>query len=98
MGDTTVTVTVTAEDATTKAYTVTITRAEPPSSDADLTALTIDGTSVTGFAADTTSYTLDVPFATAQVIVAATASPTPRPTWSSLPPTPTPARRPTTWT
>ena len=74
VGDNTVTVTVTAEDATTKAYTVTITRADPPSSDADLTALTIDGTSVTGFAADTTSYTLDVPYATAQVIVAATAS------------------------
>ncbi len=74
VGDNTVTVTVTAEDATTKAYTVTITRADPPSSDADLTALTIDGTSVTAFAADTTSYTLDVPFATAQVIVAATKS------------------------
>ena len=74
VGDTTVTVT--AEDGTTKAYTVTITRADPPSSDADLSALAIDGTSVTDFAADTTSYTLDVPYATAQVTVAATASDT----------------------
>ena len=75
VGDTTVTVTVTAADATTKAYTVTITRAEA-GTNADLSALTIDGTSVPGFAAGTTSYTVDVENATAQVTVAATKSDT----------------------
>ena len=44
------------------------------SANADLSALTIDGTSVTGFAAATTAYTMDVENTTAQVTVAATAS------------------------
>ena len=42
--------------------------------DADLSALTVDGTGVTDFAADTTSYTVTVDHATTQVTVAATAS------------------------
>ena len=71
----TVTVTVTAEDGTIKAYTVTITRAEG-SSDADLSDLTIDGTSVTGFAADKVSYTMSLPNSTGQVTVEATKSDT----------------------
>ena len=71
VGENTVTVTVTAEDGTTtKAYIITITRA---SAAAALSALTIDGTSVPGFADATTSYTVDVENATAQVIVEATA-------------------------
>ena len=68
------------------------------SGNADLSALTIDGTSVTGFAADTTSYTMDVENATAQVTVAATASHTIAGVVIRAPPTPTPTRRPTRWT
>ena len=78
MGDNTVTVTVTASNGTsTRTYTITVTRAATISSDnADLSALTVGGTSVTGFAAATTSYTVDVPYSTARVTVAATKSDT----------------------
>ena len=46
------------------------------SSDADLSGLTVDGTGVTDFAADTTEYTVTVDRATTQVTVAGTASDT----------------------
>ena len=92
-----ITVTVTGSNGiTTKTYTITVTR--DVSNDADLSDLTIGGTSVTGFAAATTSYTVDVENATAQVIVAATASDTTSNVVYQLPPMPTPTRRPTTWT
>ena len=71
VGENTVTVTVTAEDGTTtKTYTITITRA----ADDDLRALTIDGTSVTDFAADTTIYTMNVAGSVNRVTVEATKS------------------------
>ena len=44
------------------------------SSEADLSGLTVDGTGVAGFAADTTEYTVTVDRATTQVTVAATLS------------------------
>ena len=60
-GANTITVTVTGTNSTsTKTYTVTVTRLSALSADADLSTLTIDGTSVTGFAAATTAYTMNV--------------------------------------
>ena len=97
VGVNTVTVVVTATDgSSTRTYTITVSSAL--SADADLSDLTIDGTSVPGFAADTTSYTVDVPYSSARVTVEPPPGPTPTPTRSSLPPTPTPTRRPTRWT
>ena len=73
-GENTITVTVTATNGTsTRTYTVTVNRPSGPGADADLRDLTIDGTSVSGFTAGATAYTLDVPFSRSQVIVAATA-------------------------
>ena len=46
----------------------------PPSDDATLSALTVNGTSVAGFAADTTSYQYGVASTVAQVTVGATAN------------------------
>lgn len=70
---TTATVTVTAEDGTTtKTYTINFTRAEL-SHDADLKDIQVNGTSITGFAAGTTSYNVTVPFsATTNTVVTAT--------------------------
>ena len=48
--------------------------ATPGNNDADLSDLTVDGTSVDGFAADTTSYTVTVDHDTAQVTAAVTKS------------------------
>ena len=59
---------------TTLEYNVHITRAAPPSSDADLTAISVGGTSVTGFAATTTDYTVNVENSVAQVSVEITTS------------------------
>ncbi len=56
-------VTVTAEDGTTtKTYAVTIN--ELPSADATLSAITVGGSPLTGFASGTVNYTLDVPHGT----------------------------------
>ncbi len=63
---------VTAQDGTTQTYTVSIDEL-PPSTDADLIGLTIDGTPVPGFHADTLTYTASS-FATPLPIVAAVAS------------------------
>jgi len=63
VGDNTITVLVTAQDGTTKTYTVTVTRAEAPvlSSNADLSSLVLNaGTLTPEFAAGTTSYTAAV--------------------------------------
>ncbi|UKS25434.1 cadherin-like beta sandwich domain-containing protein [Paenibacillus sp. HWE-109] len=71
VGDNTVTVTVTAEDGTTKkVYTVTIVRAA--NSDASLSALEVDGTSVANFDPNTLTYTVNVPNATQSVVVTGT--------------------------
>ena len=68
-----ITVTVTSVNGDTRAYTVTVTRGMPPSSNANLSALTVDGTAVEGFEADTTAYTHDVVHVADRVTVAATA-------------------------
>ena len=61
VGSNAITVVVTAEDdSTTRTYTVTVTRAEPPSTDATLSALTLSGVDFGAFTAGTTSYTAQV--------------------------------------
>ncbi|MGE5701215.1 MAG: cadherin-like beta sandwich domain-containing protein [Clostridia bacterium] len=74
VGDNTVTVRVTAEDSTiTRDYTITVRR---QADNAELSALTVDGTSVAGFAPGTLSYTMNVPYATTAVAVTGTAADT----------------------
>ncbi|TXK76806.1 hypothetical protein FU659_24620, partial [Paenibacillus sp. N3.4] len=71
VGDNTITVTVTAQDGTTvKAYTIKVVRAA--SANANLSALTVDGTSVANFAAGTLAYTVNVPNATTSVTAVGT--------------------------
>ena len=61
VGDNVITVEVTAEDTTTtRTYTVTVTRASPPSTDATLSALTLSGIDFGTFVSGTTSYTAQV--------------------------------------
>ena len=61
VGSNVITVQVSAEDdSTTKTYTVTVTRAEPPSTDATLSALTLSGIDFGTFASGTSSYTASV--------------------------------------
>ena len=61
VGSNVITIEVTAEDgSTTRTYTVTITRAEPPSTDATLRGLTLSGTDIGTFDSTTTSYSADV--------------------------------------
>ena len=60
-GSNVITIEVTAEDEeTTQTYTVTVTRAEPPSTDASLSGLTLSGIDFGTFASGTTSYTAQV--------------------------------------
>jgi len=60
--------TVTAEDGTTsKNWTVTVTEAPAVSNDATLSDLKIDGTTVTGFAAGTHTYNIELPYGTTVV-------------------------------
>ena len=60
-GKNVITVEVTAEDGdTTQTYTVTVTRAEPPSTDATLRGLTLSDVNIGTFASGTTSYSADV--------------------------------------
>ena len=62
VGSNVITVEVTAEDDTTKrTYTVTVTRAAPPSSDASLKSLSLSGTSIGTFKSVTTTYSVQVP-------------------------------------
>ena len=61
VGSNVITIEVTAEDdSTTKTYTVTVTRAEPPSTDATLSALTLTNVDFGTFASGTTSYSAEV--------------------------------------
>ena len=61
VGSNVVTVVVTAEDDdTTRTYTVTVTRAEPLSTDATLSALSLSDINIGTYASGTTSYTADV--------------------------------------
>ena len=76
VGENTITVVVTAEDGTTKTYTVIVTRAA--SNNANLSALTLSAGTVTpaltpAFDADTTSYTTDLDYAFTSVSVSSTA-------------------------
>ena len=71
----TVTVIVTAQDSTTKTYTITVTRAAPLSGNADLTGLTISsGTLSPQFSSSVTAYTASVDNSVTQVTVTPTAS------------------------
>ena len=73
VGSNVITVEVTAEDdSTTKTYTVTVTRAEPPSTDATLSALTLSGIDFGTFASGTASYSAQVANSVSQTTVAPT--------------------------
>ena len=76
VGANTITTIVTALDgSTTKTYTTTITRAAPPSSNANLSNMVLSaGTLSPAFASGTTSYTASVPFATTSMSVTPTVS------------------------
>ena len=73
VGSNVITIEVTAEDGeTTWTYTVTVTRAEPPSTDASLSALTLSGIDFGTFASGTTSYTAQVTNSVTQTTVTPT--------------------------
>ena len=73
VGNNVVTVEVTAEDdSTTRTYTVTVTRAEPPSTDATLSALTLSGIDFGTFDSTTTSYSARVANSVLQTTVTPT--------------------------
>ena len=73
VGSNVITVEVTAEDdSTTRTYTVTVIRAEPPSTDATLGGLTLSGIDFGTFASGTTSYTAQVPYSVSETTVTPT--------------------------
>ena len=73
VGSNVITVEVTAEDdSTTQTYTVTVTRAAPPSTDATLSALTLSGIDLGTFDSTTTSYTAQVANSVSQTTVTPT--------------------------
>ena len=73
VGSNVITVEVTAEDEeTTQTYTVTVTRAEPPSTDATLSVLTLSGIDFGTFASGTTSYTAQVAYSVSETTVTPT--------------------------
>ena len=73
VGSNVITAEVTAEDDnTTQTYTVTVTRAAPPSTDATLSALTLSGIDFGTFASGTTSYTAQVANSASQTTVTPT--------------------------
>ena len=73
VGSNVITVEVTAEDDnTTQSYTVTVTRAEPPSTDATLSGLTLSGIDFDTFASGTTSYSAQVANSVSQTTVTPT--------------------------
>ena len=73
VGSNVITIEVTAEDdTTTRTYTVTVTRAEPPSTDATLSALTLSDVPFGTFASGTTSYSAQVASSVSQTTVTPT--------------------------
>ena len=73
VGSNVITIEVTAEDdSTTRTYTVTVTRAAPPSTDATLSTLTLSGIDFGTFASGTTSYTAQVANSVSQTTVTPT--------------------------
>ncbi len=73
VGSSVITVEVTAEDGeTTQTYSVTVTRAEPPSTDATLNGLTLSGVDIGTFYPATTQYTADVDNAVTETTVTPT--------------------------
>ena len=73
VGKNVITVEVTAEDnSTTKTYTVTVTRGEPPSTDATLSALILSGIDFGTFDSTTTSYSASVVNSVSQTTVTPT--------------------------
>ena len=73
VGNNVITIEVTAEDEeTTQTYTVTVTRAAPPSTDATLSALTLSGITFATFASGTTSYTAQVAYSVSETTVTPT--------------------------
>ena len=73
MGSNVITIEVTAEDdSTTGTYTVTVTRAEPASTDATLSALALSGIDFGTFDSTTTSYTAQVANSVSQTTVTPT--------------------------
>ena len=73
VGSNVITIEVTAEDTTTtQTYTVTVTRAAPPSTDATLSALTLSDVNFGAFASSTTSYTASVAYSVSQTTVTPT--------------------------
>ncbi len=71
-GSATATIEVTAEDgSTTETYTINLT-VYVPSTDASLSDLAIDGTTITGFETGVTSYDVEMPYGTTSVVVSAT--------------------------
>ena len=73
VGSNVITVEVTAEDEeTTRTYTVTVTRAAPPSTDATLSALTLSGVDLGTFASGTTSYSAQVAYRVTRTTVTPT--------------------------
>ena len=73
VGSNVITVVVTAEDdIATKTYTVTVTRAAPPSSDAALKSLSLSNVSIGTFSSVTTSYTAQVAHSVSQTTVTPT--------------------------
>ena len=73
VGSNVITVEVTAEDdSTTQTYTVMVTRAVPPSTDATLSALTLSGIDFGTFTPGTTSYTAQVANSVSQTTVTPT--------------------------
>ena len=73
VGSNVIAIEVTAEDdTTTRTYTVTVTRAEPPSTDATLSGLTLSGIDFGTFASGTTSYSAQVANTVSQTTVTPT--------------------------
>ena len=73
VGSNVITIEVTAEDTTTtQTYTVTVTRAAPPSTDGTLSALTLSDVNFGTFASSTTSFTASVAYSVSQTTVTPT--------------------------
>ena len=73
VGSNVITVEVTAEDGnTTETYTVTVTRAAPPSRDATLKALSLSDISLSAFRSDATTYSAQVSYSVSQTTVTPT--------------------------